>query len=111
MHAELAVAVERDRADVALGQAVRAEQLVRRSPQLLDRVGELHVEKLRRVLEPDQMVAEAEDCRAARGVVAADALEDAGAVVEAVRADVHGGVRPVDELAVHPDLLGLAHRR
>ena len=41
-----------------------------------------------------------------RRVVAADALEDAGAVVEAVRADVDARVVPVDELAVHPDLLG-----
>jgi hypothetical protein len=29
--------------------------------------------------------------------------------VETVRADVDRGVAPVDELAVHPDLLGLAH--
>ena len=40
---------------------------------------------------------------------AADALEDAGAVVETVDADVNGRVRPVDELAVHPDLRGLLH--
>ena len=44
------------------------------------------------------------------GLVAADALEDAGAVVETVDADVNRRVRPVDELAVHPDLLGLLHR-
>jgi hypothetical protein len=30
--------------------------------------------------------------------------------VEAVDADVDGCVRPVDELAVHPDLRGLLHR-
>ena len=54
------------------------------------------------------MVGEAEDRRALGRLVAADALEDAGAVVEAVRADVDLASRPVDELAVHPDLLGLA---
>ena len=57
------------------------------------------------------MLGEAEDRRAALGVVAADALEDPGAVVQAVRADVDPGVRPVHELAVHPDLLGLLHVR
>ena len=44
------------------------------------------------------------------GLVGADPLEDARAVVQAVRADVDGRVGPVDELAVHPDLLRLAHR-
>ena len=56
------------------------------------------------------MVGEAEDGRAGLGLVAADAFEDPGAVVEAVRADVDLGVGPVDELAVHPDLFGLLHR-
>ena len=45
-----------------------------------------------------------------RRVVAADAFEDAGAVVEAVHAHVDARVVPVDELAVHPDLLGGLHR-
>ena len=53
----------------------------------------------------------AEDRRALRRVVAADALEDAGAVVEAVRAHVDARVVPVDELAVHPDLLRGLHVR
>ena len=44
-------------------------------------------------------------------VVAADPFEDASAVVKSVHADVDLRVGPVDELAVHPDLLGLLHRR
>ena len=44
------------------------------------------------------------------GLVAADAFEDAGPVVEAVRADVDLRVVPVHQLAVHPDLLGGLHR-
>ena len=52
-----------------------------------------------------------EDRGPLRRVVAADPLEDAGAVVEAVRADVDARVVPVDELAVHPDLLGGLHAR
>ena len=51
----------------------------------------------------------AEDRRAALGLVAADPLEDAGAVVEAVAENVDLGVVPGDELAVHPDPLGLLH--
>jgi hypothetical protein len=55
------------------------------------------------------VVSEPEDGGAARGLVAADALEDAGAVVEPVRSDVDPGIGPVHELAVHPDLLGFLH--
>ena len=51
----------------------------------------------------------AEDRRAAVGRVAADALEDAGPVVEPVAENVDLGVFPGDELTVHPDPLGLLH--
>ena len=40
------------------------------------------------------------------GLVGADALEHAHAVVQGVGEDVDLGVVPGDELAVHPDLLG-----
>ena len=60
--------------------------------------------------EPLQMLPEPEDGRAVRGLVAADALEDTRAVVEPVHADVDLRVGPVDELAVHPDRLCLAHQ-
>ena len=63
------------------------------------------------MVQPLEVVVEAEDGRAAVGLVRADPLEDARAVVQAVRADVNGRVGPVDQLAVHPDLLGLAHLR
>ena len=43
------------------------------------------------------------------GVVAADALEDARAVVQAVRQYVNLRVLPCDELAVHPDEVRLLH--
>src|SRR4029453_15987537 len=52
-----------------------------------------------------------EDGGTLRGLVAADPLEHPRSVVQAVDADVDLGVGPVDELAVHPDLLGLLHRR
>jgi hypothetical protein len=43
------------------------------------------------------------------GVVAADALEDAGAVVQAVREHVDLRVLPRDELAVHPNEVRCVH--
>src|SRR5207247_7126912 len=38
-----------------------------------------------------------------------DPFEDTGAVVKPVGTNMNAGVVPVDELAVHPDLLGLTH--
>ena len=58
--AELAEAVERDRADVALAEAVRAEQVVASRAQLVDRVRELHVDQPRRVVQPLHVVGQAE---------------------------------------------------
>ena len=110
VHAELAVAVERERADVALRQPVAADQLVRGGANLVDRERQLHVEELGRVVEPLQVLPEPEDGRAVRGLVAADALEDTRAVVEPVHADVDLRVGPVDELAVHPDRFCLTHQ-
>ena len=72
------------------------------------RVGQVEVVELGRLLEPLEVLAVAEDRRAALGLIAADALEDAGAVVQAVAEDVHLGVLPGDELAVLPDQLGRA---
>ena len=52
------------------------------------------------------MRVEAEAGRAVARVVAPRALEDAAAVVDDVGGDVDLGVRPLHELAVHPDLAG-----
>ena len=106
---ELAVAVEGDRPDVRRGQAVDAHEIVRRLAQLLDRVGDVHVQQAGGVVETLHVVREPEDGRALRGLVAPYALEHARAVVKPVDTDVHLGVGPVDELAVHPDLRGLLH--
>ena len=55
------------------------------------------------------MIAVAEDRRAVLGLVAADPLEDAGAVVQPMRQDVDLGVLPGDELAVVPDDVRFDH--
>ena len=67
---------------------------------------------VRRGEEPVDVLGEAEDGRAVRGLVAADPLEDPEPVVQRVGEHVDGRVLPVHELAVHPDLRGLLeHRR
>ena len=103
------VAPQGDRADVAGAEAVDGDDLVDRRAHLLAGVGQRHVVHLGRALEARQVVAEAEDRRAPVRVVRPDALEHRGAVVEAVREHVDLGVGPVDERAVHPDLLGFLH--
>ena len=77
--------------------------------ELVDGVRQLHPEQARRVVQAAQVVGQSEDRGAAGGLVRADALEDAGAVVEPVRGDVHRRVAPGHEAAVHPDRLGLLH--
>src|SRR5207302_2260088 len=69
--------------------------------------GDVDQEDLGAVEEAGDVVGEPEHGRAARCRVGADALEHAAAVVQRVRQDVDLGVVPVDELAVHPDLLDL----
>ncbi len=105
----LAVAPERDRADVALAQLVGGDQLVGGRPQLVHRVGDRHVVELGRLEQAVEVVEVAEDAGAARRLVRADALEHTGAVVQAVREYVNLGVLPGDELPVVPDEVRLLH--
>ena len=51
------------------------------------------------------MLAQTEDRHALGRLVGANALEGAHAVVQRVTEYVRGRVLPVDQLAVHPDLL------
>jgi hypothetical protein len=56
-----------------------------------------------------QVLAVAEDRGTDLGVVAADPLEDARAVVQSVGEHVNLRVLPGDELPVHPDEVRLLH--
>src|SRR5665647_1566246 len=107
--AHLPVPAEDQRADVAGLQAVGADHLVRGAHEFLEAVRHRHVVELRRALETPQMLAEAEHGRPFDGLVAADAFEDARAVVERVREDVDLGLAPGHKRAVHPDLLHLSY--
>ena len=105
----LPVAAVDDRTDVAGAQAVARDQLERRSAQLLGAVGHRHVVELGRAQQPVDVLGVAEHRRPELGVVAAHAVEDAGAVVQAVREHVDLGVLPRDEVSVHPDEVGGLH--
>ena len=110
VEAEVAVTAVGERPDIAGAEPVAADQLVRRLAQLLRRVGQLEVVELGRLLEPREVLAVAEDGGAALGLIAADPLEDAGAVVQAVAEHVRPGLVPGHELAVLPDQLSGLHR-
>ena len=101
--AHRAVAAEGDRADVALAHPVAGDRLQLRGGDLLAREGDRHVVELGRLEQAVGVLGVAEDRRPDLGVVTADALEDAGAVVQAVRQYVNLGLIPGDELPVHPD--------
>ena len=88
---------------------MRRDELERRLAQLLAVERDRHVVELGRLEQAVDVVGVAEDRRADLGVVAADALEDAGAVVQAVREHVDLRVLPGDELPVHPDEVRLLH--
>ena len=102
----LAVAVVGDRPDVAAGQAGGRDRVLGGLHDVVDRVRDLHAEDGGAAEQPLDVVGEPEDAGTVVGLVGADPLEHAHAVVERVGEDVDAGVVPVDELAVHPDLLG-----
>jgi hypothetical protein len=80
--------------------------------QFLGLVGDVDVVGPGGVVEALQVFLPPEDSRTVGRLVTADALEDAGAVVEPVGQDVDVRVVEVDELAVHPDRVdALVHLR
>jgi hypothetical protein len=88
-----------DRAHIAVGLAVRLHGGALRRVELLDRIGDLEIEKLGRALEALRMLGAFEDF----APIGALALEDAGAVMQAMRQYVELGIAPRHELAVEPD--------
>ncbi len=108
---EVAVAAVGERPDVAGAEGAATDQLVRRLADLLGGVGKLEVVELGRLLQPGEVLAVAEDGRASLGLIAADALEDAGAVVQPVAEHVRLCVLPRHELAVLPDQFRRLHSR
>ena len=106
----LPVAQVDDRPDVALLEAVDPDGVLDRVDELGGRERDVDQEDLGAGEHAVDVVREPEHGCAARRRIGADALEHAAAVVQRVREDVDLGVVPVDELAIHPDLLDLVER-
>ena len=77
-----------------------------RGAELVERVGKRHAVDLGRVNQALHVLGQAEDGRALRLGVAADAFKDAGAVVNDVAHHVDGGLLPGNQVAVVPDFRG-----
>jgi hypothetical protein len=107
--AEAAQAAVRDRTQVIGGVLVRLQHFAAGGVDLFQRVRNRHVVDLGRGVQTLVVVGEAEDHRAVRGLVAADALEHGRAVMHDVRHDVRGGLGPALDRAVVPDPFGVVH--
>jgi hypothetical protein len=88
-----------DRTHIGVLLAVLLQHQALGGVDLGDAVGNLEVERLRRFLQPLGMLGALEDFAA----IGALALEHRARIVQAVRADVQRGFRPLDELAVVPN--------
>ena len=98
VEAHLAVAVVGDRADVAAGQAGRGDRGLGGGDDLVDRVRDLHAHDLRAALNSRSMCSVRRNTAGpCDGLVGADALEHAGAVVQRVGEHVDLGLVPVDQ--------------
>ncbi len=74
-------------------------------------VGHVHAQDVRRAEQPVGMILQTENGRALGRMVGAHAFEHAHAVVQGVGKDVCGGIAPVDQLAVVPDIaIAVGHR-
>src|SRR5438270_185756 len=102
----LAVAQVDDGPDVALLQTVDPHGGLGRLDDLVGAERNVDHEDLGRVEEAHDVVGQAEDGRTGVRRVGPDALEDAAAVVQRMGEHMDAGGVPVDQLAVHPDLLG-----
>ena len=74
-------------------------------------VGHFHLEDVCRVEESCRVVLQAEDSRAATGVVGAHTFKHTHAVMQRMGQNVRIGIAPGDELAIHPDkTVAVRHR-
>jgi hypothetical protein len=96
-------AVEDERADVARLEVVALHAVDLGGIDLFPRERDLHPVDVRRVEEAVGVVAQAEDGGTVDCLVAADAFEDAHAVVQRMGQDVGGRLAPRHHLAVVPD--------
>ena len=92
-------AAPRDRAHVAVHEIVGLDRLPARLVDLLDRVGDLEVERLGAVDEALRVLGQLEDF----AIVGTFPLEHGAGIVQAVAEDMKACFPPGDQLAVEPD--------
>ena len=104
-----AVAAVYQWADIAGRKPVGTDDLQRGVHQLVDAVGQLDLGNLAAAMQPFHMVAQAEHVGfvLVGHLVAANALEHAGAVVQRMRQHMGRRLRPRHQLAVLPDVIDL----
>src|SRR5690606_2831132 len=97
------------RPQVGGGQPVAPQNFAAGGVDVFPRVGKRHLVDARGREQAPGVVAEAEDHRPVGGLVAADALEHRGAVVQRVGHDMGGRLGPGLDRPVVPDPLGVLH--
>ena len=90
--------------DITGFQPIHANRFHDRIRDLFLLVGNLHHRNVRRPEQPVNVLGEAKDGGSFATLITADSLERGQPVVKRMGQDMHRGVRPIDELAVHPDL-------
>ena len=91
------------RANVGTAEFVFAQYLLVGLVELLLAEGNLHAQDFGAVEQALGVLLQAENGGAFVGLVSAHALESAAAIVQGVRKNVHLGIAPVNQLAIHPD--------
>ena len=105
VHTNIAIAAQNDGLHVARIHLVDANEFAGDVGEFVHGVGKLHAIDAGGIDQPLHVLADAEDGRALLGFVAANALENGGAVADDVRKNVQRGVVPVDPFSVVPDFL------
>jgi hypothetical protein len=102
-HAELLGADPRERTNVARFEFVFANDSALRFHHHVHCERDVHAQNFGAVEQALRVFLQAENRRALVGLVSADALKRAAAVVQGVRQHMDRGVAPFHHLAVHPD--------
>lgn len=108
--AEAAQSAVRDRAQIIGGEVIGLQHVATGGVDLVQRVRHRHVVDLGRGEQAPVVIGEAEDRRAVRCVVAADALEHRRTVMHDVRHHMRRRLRPGLDRAVVPNPFGVALR-
>src|SRR6185436_10215624 len=111
VHAHLFAGPKHERPDVALAEIVGTDRIRHRLDQLIHGIAERHPIDLARVVEAAHVLTGPEDRAARRRLVTPHAFENARAVVGDMAHHVNGGVLPVHELSIAPDLVRAAVER